>query len=106
MSWNRGLRGQDYLNPRPCPTCKQMMSAEFLKKRNLQRGKNIKEALKNAEFKGRPRTVDYGEIKKLRSQGYSICEISEKLSTSERTVSRGAVQHCLRLAKIKGGSDE
>lgn len=99
MSWKRGIKGQDYFKPRPCPTCKQMMSREFLIERNKKRGEKIKTALKNADFKGRPRTVDYDLIRMLRKEGYSIKEICEKLSTGDRTVSRGSVQNAFKYKK-------
>lgn len=105
MSWNRGQKGlSNHLKARSCPTCKQWMSVEYLTARNIERSKKIKEALSTAEFKGRPRSVDYDLVYKLRKGGMSLAEIAKKLSTSRRTVSRGSIQHALRTKP--GGQSE
>lgn len=97
MSWNKGKKGQDLRAPRDCPTCGQLMSRELLVKRENARRAKIKEALANSDEQlGRPRSVDYERIKELRRQGLSIQKIADKLGTSQRTVSRGAVEHCLK----------
>ncbi len=86
----------------PCIACGQIIPKKLIEEFEAKRVREIKAALAMAkslgEPVGRPRSIDYEKVKELRAKGYSIAKIAAALCTSERTVSRGAVQHALKEA--------
>lgn len=83
---------ENMLKPRPCPTCGQMKSKEYLEEKYKKKGAAVKKALEerrlNGETIGRPTKVDPIEIITMRNKGATFREIAEKLKVSNRTISR------------------
>lgn len=81
-----------------CSLCKREFSNEEIVLRSKRRGENTRRGLKLRQAQGmsigRPRNIDYEEIIRLRSLGMSLSSISGQLR-----ISRGSVQHALRISK-------
>ena len=79
-----------YKSPQPCKHCGQWISEELIAKRKALKGERVRKALKEAVRKGikigRPRTVDYEAIRKLRAKGVSVRKIAAIVKVSTWTV--------------------
>lgn len=76
-----------------CPKCKRAMPAGTAIKRAKARSEAVKAALANSDMTlGRPRQVNYDEVKRLRAQGLGSQRIADALD-----VSRGSIQHAFRI---------
>lgn len=80
-----------------CPYCLRQLTVEVFEKKNSLRKEAIRKGLRESdEMLGRPRSIDYSEVYKLRNCGLSIRKIADYFD-----VSRGSIQHALKILKSK-----
>lgn len=110
MTWPRVKATKEYLlKPRPCKTCGQMLSAEYLKEKQAKRGTAIRDALLKSQAEGNHigrktviMTTENLEIaRRLRSQGWSYRRIGAQLGCSYMYIRR-----VIRLDSEEGHTDE